>query len=77
MSITFITRAHIQRYTFEVAPVFTLMENELVRTFCKMFGFENGDGIFAPGGSISNMYEQQLFSDKMSKNRFFWNFQKC
>lgn len=44
------------RYTFEVAPVFTLMENELIQTFCKMFGFQDGDGIFSPGGSMSNMY---------------------
>lgn len=43
------------RYTFEVAPVFTLMENEVIQAFCKLFGFENGDGIFSPGGSISNM----------------------
>lgn len=44
-----------RRYTFEVGPVFTLMENEMIQTFCTLFGFANGDGIFAPGGSISNM----------------------
>ncbi|XP_055389886.1 cysteine sulfinic acid decarboxylase [Condylostylus longicornis] len=43
-------------YTFEVAPVFSLIETEIIQTFCKFFQFQNGDGIFAPGGSISNMY---------------------
>lgn len=43
------------QYTFEVGPVFTLMENEVIQTFTKLFGFENGDGIFSPGGSLSNM----------------------
>lgn len=46
---------YVDRYTFEVGPVFTLMENEVLQTFCKIFGYDNGDGIFTPGGSISNM----------------------
>lgn len=46
----------IKRYTYEVAPVFTLMENEVIKTVCKQFGFgDGGDGIFSPGGSLSNM----------------------
>lgn len=28
--------------------------------FCKLFGFQNGDGIFTPGGSLSNMYGMVL-----------------
>lgn len=43
-----------------MAPVFTLMENELIQTFCRRFGFADGDGIFAPGGSVSNMYGMVL-----------------
>ncbi|XP_067647232.1 cysteine sulfinic acid decarboxylase isoform X2 [Eurosta solidaginis] len=43
-------------YTYEVAPVFTLMETEIIRTVCQLAGYAEGDGIFAPGGSISNMY---------------------
>lgn len=45
-----------RRYTFEVAPIFTLMEDEVIQMFCKKFGFISGDGIFSPGGSMSNMY---------------------
>lgn len=48
------------RYTYEVGPVFTLMENELLGTFARLFGYTNGDGIFGPGGSISNMYAMML-----------------
>lgn len=48
------------RYTYEVGPVFVLMENEIIQMFCKMFGFPNGDGIFAAGGSMSNMYGMVL-----------------
>ncbi|XP_013106315.1 cysteine sulfinic acid decarboxylase [Stomoxys calcitrans] len=43
-------------YTFEVAPVFSLVETEVVRKVCELCGYGQGDGIFSPGGSISNMY---------------------
>ncbi|XP_034109224.1 cysteine sulfinic acid decarboxylase [Drosophila albomicans] len=43
-------------YTFEVAPVFSLIETEVIKTVCRLAGYTNGDGIFAPGGSSSNMY---------------------
>eukprot|EP00761_Pharyngomonas_kirbyi_P001339 gb/GECH01001343.1/.p1 GENE.gb/GECH01001343.1/~~gb/GECH01001343.1/.p1 ORF type:complete len:511 (+),score=121.63 gb/GECH01001343.1/:1-1533(+) len=42
-------------YTYEVAPVLTLMELKLIEKMCSMIGFENGDGVFCPGGSISNL----------------------
>ncbi|CAG4950661.1 unnamed protein product [Colias eurytheme] len=45
-------------YTFEVAPVFILMEEEVLREMRKIVGWPegDGDGIFCPGGSISNGY---------------------
>jgi len=45
-------------YTFEVAPVFSVMENLMMKRFREYVGWENGegDGILTPGGSISNMY---------------------
>ncbi|XP_037934449.1 cysteine sulfinic acid decarboxylase-like [Teleopsis dalmanni] len=43
-------------YTFEVAPVFSLIETEIIRKVCEIAGYNEGDGIFSPGGSISNMY---------------------
>ncbi|XP_028986319.1 cysteine sulfinic acid decarboxylase [Betta splendens] len=48
-------------YTYEVAPVFTLVEDTLLRKMIEMVGWEEGgDGIFNPGGSLSNMYAVNL-----------------
>lgn len=44
------------QYTFEVGPVFTLIEDALIKKCLKLFGFNEGDGILSPGGSMSNMY---------------------
>ena len=44
------------QYTFEVGPAFILIEDAVIRKCLQMIGFENGDGIFCPGGSMSNMY---------------------
>lgn len=41
-------------YTYEVAPVFTLVEKTVLKTMRLLVGWETGDGIFCPGGSIAN-----------------------
>jgi glutamate/tyrosine decarboxylase-like PLP-dependent enzyme len=45
-------------YTYEVAPVFILMEEMVLKEMRKIVGYTNGqgDGIFCPGGSIANGY---------------------
>ncbi|XP_022189961.1 cysteine sulfinic acid decarboxylase [Nilaparvata lugens] len=45
-------------YTYEVAPVFTLMEETVLGEMRAVVGFprEGGDGIFCPGGSMANGY---------------------
>lgn len=45
-------------YTYEVSPVFTLMEETVLKEMRKIVGWENGhgDGIFCPGGSVANAY---------------------
>lgn len=43
-------------YTYEVSPVFTLMEETVLSEMRKIVGFSTGDGIFCPGGSIANGY---------------------
>lgn len=43
-------------YTYEVAPVFTLMEKHIMEKMMDYIGFTGGDVIMAPGGSISNLY---------------------
>jgi len=44
-------------YTFEVAPVVTLMELALMRHMCGFVGWpeDEGEGILSPGGSIANL----------------------
>ncbi|XP_046560539.1 cysteine sulfinic acid decarboxylase-like [Haliotis rubra] len=42
-------------YTYEVAPVFTVMEQAVLAKMRQLIGYEGGDGIFAPGGSIANI----------------------
>jgi len=45
-------------YTYEVAPVFTMMELEVFERMRNIIGFPEGqgDGLFCPGGSIANGY---------------------
>lgn len=33
-----------------------MMENSIIEYVLQLAGWPNGEGIFAPGGSISNMY---------------------
>lgn len=37
------------RYTYEVAPVFTLMEKAVLSKMLDYTGFQSGDGLFSPG----------------------------
>lgn len=45
-------------YTYEVSPVFILMEEVVLKQMRKIVGYKNGDGdgIFCPGGSAANGY---------------------
>ncbi len=43
-------------YTYEISPVFTLMEIEIVKKMLSKVGYVGGDGFFCSGGSISNLY---------------------
>jgi len=42
-------------YTFKAAGVQVLIEREVIRKMCEAVGYEEGEGTFAPGGSISNL----------------------
>lgn len=37
------------RYTYEIAPVFVLMEEVVLKKLRELIGWECGDGIFCPG----------------------------
>ncbi|XP_058500227.1 cysteine sulfinic acid decarboxylase [Solea solea] len=62
-------------HTYEVAPVFVLMENEVLRGLRHLVGWTEGDGLFWPGGSASNMCainlaRYQLFPEVKSQGLF-------
>uniref|UniRef100_A0A8D0KY70 Glutamate decarboxylase like 1 n=1 Tax=Strix occidentalis caurina TaxID=311401 RepID=A0A8D0KY70_STROC len=50
----------LYRYTYEVSPVFLLVEEAVIKKMIEFIGWEEGDGIFNPGGSVSNMYAMNL-----------------
>lgn len=48
-------------HTYEIAPVFTLTEVHVLRKFMEVVGYpQDGDGLFTPGGSYSNLYGMHL-----------------
>ncbi|GCC34504.1 hypothetical protein chiPu_0012978 [Chiloscyllium punctatum] len=50
--------ANTNMFTYEIAPVFVLLEYITLKKMREMIGWPGGcgDGIFSPGGAISNMY---------------------
>ncbi|XP_035386936.1 glutamate decarboxylase 2 [Electrophorus electricus] len=59
--------ANTNMFTYEVAPVFVLLEYVTLKKMRAIIGWEDGrgDGIFSPGGAISNMYAMLLARYKM------------
>lgn len=55
-------------HTYEVAPVFVLMEQAVMRKLCEKLGFLDGEGIFCPGGSFSNFMAVHLSRFRKNPN---------
>ena len=50
---TYLAEMNTSVYTYETAPVLTLIEHEVVRYFKDLLGWsDSGDGIFLPGGKL-------------------------
>lgn len=47
-------------YTYEVSPVFSLMEEDVLREMRAIIGWQGGEGLFCPGGSMANGYAINL-----------------
>lgn len=45
----------IFRYTYEVSPVFLLVEEAVIKKMIEFVGWEEGDGIFNPGRNSSDL----------------------
>lgn len=43
---------YLSRHTYEVAPVFVMMEKYMMRKLSKLVGYDNGDGVLCPGKSF-------------------------
>uniref|UniRef100_A0A8C4S417 Glutamate decarboxylase 2 n=1 Tax=Erpetoichthys calabaricus TaxID=27687 RepID=A0A8C4S417_ERPCA len=59
--------ANTNMFTYEIAPVFVLLEHVTLKKMREIIGWPDGkgDGIFSPGGSISNMYAMLVARYKM------------
>jgi len=58
-----VAAANTNVHTFEVAPVFTVLEEEVKRKVASILGpnyTKEYDGLFVPGGSLSNLYGLHL-----------------
>lgn len=55
-------------YTYEVAPVATLIEMEMIKKMCQITGYQNGDGTFVTGGSNANLVAMFSARNKMFPN---------
>ena len=62
-------------YTFEMSPVATLIEIELIKKMSSLVGYKNGGGTFVPGGSNGNFLamlaaRHHLMPETMSSGLF-------
>ncbi len=51
----FTVLANTSMYTYEVAPVATMIEKEMISLMNRYTGYNSGDGIFVTGGSNANL----------------------
>ncbi len=59
-------------YTYEVAPMATLIEKELIKTMSDLIGFKNKEGTFVTGGSNANfiaLFMARNYFDTLIKKR--------
>lgn len=55
-------------HTFQMSPVATLMELELINQWNQLLGFEQGDGVMVSGGSQANLVAMMLARHSKVKN---------
>ena len=56
----FTSLTNTSMYTYEVAPVATLMEKELIQRMGEIAGFRDPDGLFLTGGSNGNLQAMMI-----------------
>lgn len=48
--------ANCNMFTYEISPVFIIMEHQVLKRMRHIIGFHRGDSVMCPGGTISNLY---------------------
>lgn len=66
MLVTFLNSS---MYTYKVSGIHTLIEKEVVKNVCRYIGFDQGEGIFTPGGSISNLNAMIIARNVVGQSR--------
>ena len=67
--------ANTNCHTFEVAPVFTLVETEVLAKLARVIGGPYGiahDGLFVPGGSTANIYGMRFAPQQHQRVSVAW-----
>ncbi|MEM9542143.1 MAG: pyridoxal-dependent decarboxylase [Cyanobacteria bacterium P01_E01_bin.42] len=59
-------------HTEECSPVFTHCEVEIIETLLPLVGYPEGDGIFYPGGTLSNLASVVLATQRTNCDRQQW-----
>lgn len=72
----FTVLANTSMYTYEVAPVATTIETEMIRLMNRYTGYTNGDGIFVTGGSNANLIAMFSARNKMVPESRFEGYDK-
>lgn len=64
----FTVLSNTSMYTYEVAPVATMIENEIINLMLSYAGYNEGDGIFVSGGSNANLIAMLSARNKIISN---------
>ncbi|MGL4854466.1 MAG: pyridoxal phosphate-dependent decarboxylase family protein [Lentisphaeria bacterium] len=62
------TLLNISMYTYKVGTINVLIEKEVTQRMCQLANFPNGEGIFTPGGSLSNMAAMIMARNEANHN---------
>jgi len=62
------TVSNATMHTYQVSPVASLMEQELIHTLNHLVGFDEGDGIMVSGGTMANMVAMMLARHRQCPN---------
>jgi glutamate decarboxylase len=74
--------ANANMFTYEVAPVFIIMEHVTLKKMRRIIGFQTGDSIMSPGGTIANLYgilmaRHKKFPDTKTAGSSCWPSNLC